>query len=234
MNQQLVAEAIVLARTDYGEADRIITLLTPRQGKLRLMAKGVRRVKSKLAGGIELFSVSTITYIQGRGDIGTLVSTRLQTHYGAIVQDIDRTMLGYELIKQLNKVTEDQPEPDYYYLLVEAFAALNDAAIGLDLIRLWFTAQLLRLNGHTPNLQTEADGAKLVPNQNYQFSFEDMAFSARPQGTFGAPEIKFLRLLFSGTTPAVLARIAHGGRLSEQCLPLVRAMMQGVMGGLGL
>jgi DNA repair protein RecO len=224
MNQQLVTEAIVLARTNYGEADRIITLITPDQGKLRLMAKGVRRVKSKLAGGIELFSVSSITYIKGRGEIGTLVSTRLQTHYGSIVQNIDRTMLGYDLIKQLNKATEDEPEPDYYYLLVEAFAALNDAAISLDLIRLWFAAQLLRLGGHTPNLQTEPDGTKLAATQTYQFSFEDMSFSARAGGAFGVAEIKFLRLLFSGNTPALLARIGDSTRLTEQCLPMVRAM----------
>ena len=56
--KQLVTEVIILARTDYGEADRILTVLSPEYGKLRLLAKGVRRVKSKLAGGIELFSVS--------------------------------------------------------------------------------------------------------------------------------------------------------------------------------
>ncbi|MEJ0073760.1 MAG: DNA repair protein RecO [Candidatus Saccharibacteria bacterium] len=93
MNQsrpQQVTTGIVLTRVDYGEADRIITLITPDQGKLRLMAKGVRRIKSKLAGGIELFSVSNITFIRGRGDIGTLVSSRVLTHYGRIVSDLDR------------------------------------------------------------------------------------------------------------------------------------------------
>lgn len=48
---QQVTDAIILTRTDYGEADRIITLLTPGHGKLRLIAKGVRRIRSKLAGG---------------------------------------------------------------------------------------------------------------------------------------------------------------------------------------
>src|SRR5215467_6436426 len=100
---QLNTSSIILARTDFGEADRILTLLTPDYGKLRLMAKGVRRVKSKLAGGIELFSVSDISLMRGRGDIGTLVSSRLVVHYRHIVEDIDRTMLGYELTRQLNR-----------------------------------------------------------------------------------------------------------------------------------
>src|SRR5688572_15436140 len=145
---QLVTEGIILSRIDYGEADRILTLLTPEQGKLRLMAKGVRRVKSKLAGGIELFSVSSITFVKGRGEIGTLISTRLAKHYAAIVKDLDRTMLGYDLIKQLNKVTEDHPEPEYFELLRHVFAALDDPAISLELVRFWFAAQLLRIEGH--------------------------------------------------------------------------------------
>jgi DNA repair protein RecO (recombination protein O) len=54
----IVTKGIVLTRTDYGEADRILHFLTPDQGKIAGIAKGVRKSKSKLAGGIELFSVS--------------------------------------------------------------------------------------------------------------------------------------------------------------------------------
>lgn len=228
MNQQQVTEAIVLARTDYGEADRIITLLTPENGKLRLMAKGVRRVKSKLAGGIELFSVSSITYIRGRRDIGTLVSARLVTHYGHIIENIDRTMLGYELIKQLHKATEDEPEAEYYQLLHEAFMALNDSAIDLDLIRLWFGAQLLRLAGHTPNLQTQADGTKLAADQRYEFSFDDGAFRSRPDGdgAFGADDIKFLRIVFAGNQPGVLNKVEGRDELVARSRQLVSFLVQ--------
>jgi len=224
-NRQEVTEAIVLARTDYGEADRILTLLTPENGKLRLIAKGVRRVKSKLAGGIELFSVTNVTYIKGRGDIGTLISARLVTYYSKIVGDIDRTMLGYDLIKQLHKVTEDEPEADYYHLLVQAFAALDDATIDIELIRMWFGAQLLRLSGHTPNLRTEPGGAKLTAEQAYEFSFDDSAFVARPDGgAYRADAIKFLRIVFDGNQPAVLAHVGGSARLVEQTRQLVAFM----------
>jgi DNA repair protein RecO (recombination protein O) len=219
--RQLVTEAIILTRTDYGEADRIITLITPEAGKLRLMAKGVRKVKSKLAGGIELFSVTNVTYIQGRGEIGTLVSARLVTHYGRIIQDIDRTMLGYDLIKQLHKATEDEPEADYFYLLEQAFAALNDASIDLGLIRLWFGAQLLRLGGHMPNLQTEPDGTRLSAEQIYQFSFDDSAFISRPDGAFTADDIKFLRIVFSGNPPSVIAKVGGAVQLAEKSRQIV-------------
>lgn len=225
MNQN-TTKGIVLSRTDFGEADRVITLLTPDYGKLRLMAKGVRRVKSKLAGGIELFSISDITFIKGRGDIGTLVSSRLRQHYGNIVKNIERTMLGYDLIKRLNKATEDEAEPAYFELLEQVFVALDDPVLSQELVRIWFAAQLLRLGGHTPNLQTEANGEKLRADVQYEFSFDDVAFAQRPAGNFRADDIKFLRLLFSGNQPVVLAKVTGSATRVEAIKPLVQFMQQ--------
>lgn len=224
--KQLVTTGIVLSRTDYGEADRILTLLTPEQGKLRLMAKGVRRIKSKLAGGIELFSVTQITYMQGRGDMGTLISSRLLKYYQHIVKNIDRTMLGYDLIKQLNKATEDQPEAEYFELLEQAFGALDDATIDLELIRVWFSAQLLRIGGHTPNLQSEVSGTKLQAGQAYEFSTDDSSFYTRPDGGFTTDDIKFLRLVFNGNTPQVLMKVSNVEKLTAKTRQLVHYMAQ--------
>jgi DNA repair protein RecO len=220
--KQHVTDAIILSRTDYGEADRILTVLTPEYGKLSLLARGVRRIKSKLAGGIELFSVSTITFARGRGELGTLVSTRLKKHYGNIVKDLPRTMLGYDLIKKFHKVTEDEPEPEYFELLQQAFEALDDHTVPLPLVRLWFDAQIIRLGGHTPNLQTDEQGRKLVADQLYDFDFDRMQFVANPlNGRFAANHIKFLRLVYAGNTPQALMQVQGMGALLEACSPLV-------------
>jgi DNA repair protein RecO len=205
--KQIQTVGIVLTRTNYGEADRIVTMLTPNHGKLRLMAHGVRKPKSKLAGGIELFSVSDLSYIEGRGEIGTLLSTRLQKHFGQIVKYIERVQLGYDLIKMLNRATEDQPETEYFNLLEQAFAALDKAAIKPELIKIWFQAQLLKLAGHTPNLRTDTNGQKLVVAQAYDFDFEAMSFKFHEHGSFGANHIKSLRLLFSDNVAEVLAQV---------------------------
>jgi DNA repair protein RecO (recombination protein O) len=220
---RLVTTAIVLRRTDYGEADRILTLLTPEYGKLTLIAKGVRRVKSKLAGGIELFSVSEITFIKGRGAVGTLVSTRLIKHYSHIVSNLARTMLGYELIAWLHKATEDEPEEEYSELLREGFEALDDISIQLSLVRFWFTAQLLRLAGHMPNLRTDEEGNKLATGQTYEFDYEHMSFaiSRAGEGRFTAEHIKLLRLVFAGNTPRVLRQVSGLQQLQTECEPLV-------------
>jgi len=224
--KQLLTTGIILSRTDYGEADRIITLLTPDYGKLRLMAKGVRRIKSKMAGGIELFSISHITFIQGKGDMGTLVSTRLEKHYGHIINDIDRTMLGYELIKQLNKTTEDEPETEYFHLMQAAFAALDDPTIDMELVRTWFSAQLLKQAGHTPNLDTDTAGNKLDASSRYDFSYDDMTFMLHPDGAYGADDIKFLRLVFSANQPTTLMKVQGIATLAGRSKQLVQFMTQ--------
>lgn len=223
--KQLQTEGIILSRTPYGEADRIITVLTPEQGKLRLMARGVRKPKSKLAGGIELFSVSDLTYMQGRGEIGTLISTRLVTYYANIVKDIGRVQLGYDVIKMLSRATEDQPEPDYFELLQQAFQALDDAQINIDLIRLWFESRLLYLAGHSPNLHTDTTGGKLQSDTTYNFDFEAMTFAPHDAGHFNASHIKTLRLLFSHHPPQTLNQIQGLPVLLSDLTPLIRTML---------
>lgn len=218
--KQVKTTGIILSRTDYGEADRILTILTPEQGKLRLKARGVRKVKSKLAGGIELFSTSHITFIEGRNDgLGTLISTRLIKHYGHIVDELGRVQLGYDLIKLLNRATEDHPEPEYYDLLEQAFAALDDPKINTGLISTWFQAQLLKLAGHRPNLDDVAEAKK------YNFDFENMTFEPNSAGGFTSNDIKFLRLLFSDNRPAALSRIDGGAKLVEAVQPLLGTML---------
>lgn len=223
---QLVTKGIILARTDYGEADRILTILTPEHGKLHLMAKGVRRMKSKLAGGVELFSTADLTYIKGRGGLGRLVSSRLVKFYEHITSDINRTMLGYEVIKQLNKATEDEPEPDYYNLLEQAFVALDDVSVDIELIRMWFSAQILRLGGHTPNLTHAADGSRLKPDVRYEFNFEDTSLVVRPEGVYGVDDIKFLRLVFAGNQPHVLRKVGNASEHVQHTAQLVTHLSQ--------
>lgn len=228
--RQLVTQAIIVSRTDYGEADRILTVLTPDHGKLRVLAKGVRRVKSKLAGGIELFSVSEITYIQGRGDIGTLVSARLQVHYSQIVKDLERTMAGYDIIRQLNRITEDEVEEGYFNLLQAVFMALNEQAVALGIVWFWFEAQLLKEEGQMPNLQSDSNGHRLEAGQRYTFRIDHSTFAPDDHGHYSAPEIKFLRLAFSCGEARVLQQVEGVGGLLAATAPLVHALRQQMSG----
>ena len=93
--------AIVLRRTDFGEADRIINLLTP-GGKVSAMARGVRKPKSKLAGGIEFFALNEVVLIEGKSEMRTLSSARMREFFGEILKDFERTEFAYQAIKTVS------------------------------------------------------------------------------------------------------------------------------------
>lgn len=221
---QLQTRGIILFRTDFGEADRILTVLTIDQGKVRLMAKGVRKVKSKLAGGIELFSISQISFIPGKRDIGTLTSTRLEKHFSKIVSDINRTMLGYDWLKLVNRTTEDMPGPEYFEVLAEVLEGLDNVDLDPALTQLWLYMQLLKLAGHTPNLSTDAQGKKLEENKQYSFDMENMCFQAEPDGPFESGHIRLLRLASGLHSPSHLAQVNDAHKVLAKTLQLALNM----------
>ncbi len=226
MKHQLITTGIVLARTDFREADRILTLLTPDQGKLKVIAKGVRRPRSKLAGGIELLSVSSITVLPGRGDMGTLVSSRLISHFGNIVQDINRTMLSYEFLKRMNRITEDAAGEEYFLILQRTLEALDDLEFSPELTELWFSMQLLNVTGHMPNLLTDTEGRKLQRNDHYVFDFDYMAFRAQKGAPFAANNIKLLRLAYAADQPLVLKQVTDAANCAPEALKLAANLLR--------
>lgn len=226
--KQFTTKGIVLARTDYGEADRILTFLTPDHGKLKAIAKAVRKSKSKLAGGIELFSVSELTFIAGRGEINTLISSRLVKHFGSIVKELSRTQAAYDAIKLMDKATEDAPEEAYFHMLSSALAALDDLSLDPKYTMLWLNMQLLKLSGHAPNLTTDISGGELKEAATYNFYIDQMRFSPKEakQGNFTANHIKFLRLGFQAACPHLLNKVSGSEELLAEAQPLVRTMLQ--------
>lgn len=221
----LVTKGIILLRTNFQEADRIITMLTPDRGKIRLIAKGVRRPKSKMAGGIELLSVSDITYLPGKGEIGTLISARLDTNYPEIVKDINKTMFAYEMLKQIDKITESEAEAEYFELLQKSLDGLNSEA-GLGSVQLWFILQLLQLTGHSPELNQDVAGNKLVEKEKYVFSFDDMAFAVAPAGQADGQMIKLLRLGLTASSPQLLGKVQVSDKLLQEALRLATTMQK--------
>lgn len=218
---QIKTQAIILKRMDFGEADRIITVITSSQGKISLMAKGVRRSKSKLAGGLELFSVCDISYIDGRSDLKTVVSTRLDKHFRNIVANIDMTMLAYEALKYIDKATQESCDETYYDLLKIFLSQLDKDKENQDVYYCWFLMRLLNLNGYTINTEKQSDGKALEESKDYNFSYDDMAFYSHESGQYSPKLIKFLRVMDKINDPARAVQIVDAPDLSAQVLPIM-------------
>lgn len=225
MREQIITDCIILSRVDFREADRILTVLTPDRGKVRLIAKGVRRAQSKLAGGIELFSISQVVYLPSRGEIHTLISSRLQQHYARIVQDIDRTMLTYDILRRTHKITEDAAGSEYFQLLKGCFEGLDDHSVDSNLVELWFGMQLLQMSGQVPNLYTDNAGQKLKIDQTYSFDVDAMSFTPSDRGSFTANHIRLLRVGVSSGSPLHLRKIRDAAIYSTEAVQLTQDLL---------
>ena len=207
----LRTEAIVLRRTDYGEADRILQLLTP-EGKRSVIARGVRKEKSKLAGGVELFSVSEVVIHEGRTELGILTGAKLLEYYDAFVKDIELIEMGGAMMRGLNARAEQIESPEFYKILKQSMQTMQKHAgeqtRWKDILRAWWGINLTRASGEDVNLRFDTDGEKLMPDRRYYWDEEQVALAKADAGRVGADHIKMMRLMVSG--PAELSLKVQG------------------------
>ena len=196
MSNDIRTKALVLRRTNYGEADRIITFLTE-QGIKSAIAKGVRKEKSKLAGAVELFTLSEITLHEGRNNkLYILTSAKMLEHYDQIVYKLPELELASVIIKQVAKNAENSSGPEYFELLKQIYAALN-AGVNPELIETWFWFNLEKTNGEQINLVKDVEGNPLDPFKTYVWDSTESALREQLGGNVAASDIKLMRLMLS-------------------------------------
>jgi len=145
------SEAIILRRSDYGEADRILTIYTPRWGKRRAIAKGVRKTTSRLAGHIELFTRVNLQLAEGR-NLDIVTQAEIIAPYRRLRLDLERISFAYYVAELLDKLTTDEEgQNSNYALLAETLDALDSAPVPEVAVRR-FELRLLGLVGYRPYL----------------------------------------------------------------------------------
>lgn len=213
-------KAIILRRIDYGEADRVVTFLTPDRGKIAVMAKGVRREKSKLAGGIELFSETDVTIIEGQGDLGILASARLVEFYRNIITEYSRVTSAYQVIKFINDLTEDGAGSEFYEVLNTALRTLNNLEVSVELSEAWYKLNLLKLMGLEPDLKLDSARRKLDVSSLYTFDLREGTLTKDPKGKISADHIKTWRLLIT-QRPEAVAKVQGISEVVEDSAELI-------------
>lgn len=220
MNKIERAQAIVLRRTNYGEADRILQLLTP-LGRRSVMAKGVRREKSKLAGGIELLALCDVVIRSGKGNLAILTSSRLIEFYRHILEDYDRMQFAYQAMKLTSQASETIDEPEWFNILASALEHLNKASTNRQLIEAWFYIQYSALLGDELNLSIDVAGQKLDASKLYMYDDSEKALRLAEQGSVSADHIKLMRLI-AAKPLAHLAQIGGVDEVMAECWLVAR------------
>ena len=211
----------VLRRTNYAEADRILNLITP-MGKITAIAKGVRREKSKLAGGIEMFSLSDFNIHRGRSEFGIVTGAKMKRYYGEIVKDLTRMEVAAMILRRVSIAAESSDSVEYFELVDKGLAGLDDGA-EVELVEAWFLLNLARIMGEEVNLYRDASGAKLVSDGRYVWDNMEGALAVSEQGEYGADEIKMLRLMLTNDLN-VVRRVKTDIGLLTRALSVARAV----------
>ena len=185
-------KAIVLRRTNYQEADRILDLVTP-LGKRSVSARGVRKEKSRLAGSVELLCESEIVLTKSnKSSLAILTSARLIRFYGNILKSYDRMTFAYDTLKNIGKAVN---QIEWYDLLSQVLSGLDDLKIDLRLIRVWFLLQYQKLLGNELNMLYDVDGKKLEKNKKYTYDYLERGLKEDIGGKINGDVIKFLRVV---------------------------------------
>ena len=141
----------MLRKLDYGEADRIFTLLTSRHGKVGAIAKGVRRTSSKLGPSLELYSHVDVLLAKGRGELDVVAQVSRIPGY-RIPGDVARMAHAALIAELAERVCEDRHPVDGVYEMT--VAALDELSRETDPRRAsaWFLMTALDLLGYAPQL----------------------------------------------------------------------------------
>lgn len=194
--------AFVLRRTNYGEADRILNLITP-EGKISAIVKGVRKPKSKLAGGVEMMALVEVVVHKGKSEMGTVTSARMIKYYDKIVAELMRMEMAAEVLKKVSLAAEQVESPEHFKIVQSCFEGLQNGADTL-LVESYLLLNLMRAGGEEVNLYRDVSGEKLKVDARYDFDAMEGAFCLSENGNFGVDEIKLLRLILSTDLKVVM------------------------------
>jgi DNA repair protein RecO (recombination protein O) len=148
-------EGIVLRRVNYGEADRILTVLTREHGKVGVMVRGVRKPGSRMAAQTDLFERSRMQLAEGRGEL--LVLAQAQRASGAppgLVTDARRAACAAVVAELTDRVLEaHHPDPAVFGLVAGSLDELGDPGRDPRRALVWFSRQMIDRLGYGPQLQ---------------------------------------------------------------------------------
>jgi len=145
-------EAIVIRKTKLGEADTILTLYTPRLGKIQGFAKSLRKTKSRMAGHLELLTHSLVSLARGR-NIDTITGSQTINSFLPLKTDLDLTSYGLYVIELVNQFTPEHLENDSVFELLKETLDSLCRSDDRELTLRYFEMKLLDSLGYRPQLR---------------------------------------------------------------------------------
>jgi DNA repair protein RecO (recombination protein O) len=180
-------QGIVLRSYPFGEADRVVVLLSPNHGKIRTVAKGIRKTKSRFGGRLEPFTHVDLVLYEGR-NLDTITQVAVIEPFPRLRASLDAVVAAGTMVETADAVAqEDEASMRLFLLLHRGLRALEAGQIGADLI----TSYLLKLAdvvGVAPSLQVCASCGRV--EELHRFSFGGGGAICDKCGTDGAVRLR--------------------------------------------
>jgi len=194
-------EAVILRTHKLGEADRIVTMLSRRHGKLRAVAKGVRRTSSKFGSRLEPFMVADVQLYQGRSLDIVQQAESLGSYGSDIAVHYDRFTAANAMVETADRLSDAEATPEQYLLLVGGLRALARGEHAARSILDSYLLRVMALSGWAPSLGDCARCGAPGPHANFVGQLGGMV--CRADAPAGSPRIAertlgLLRSLMAG------------------------------------
>ena len=212
------ASAVVLRHANFGEADRLLTLFTREQGKVRAIAKGVRKLTSRKAGHVEPFTYVTLQLAKGR-DLFIVTQAETVNTFSGLRDDLVKTSYAAYIVELLDRFTyeEETPHPPVFRLLIETLERIEKESNAWLPIR-YYEMRLLEFLGFRPQLfECTNCGREIQPEDQY-FSFS-AGGAVCPRCGLGLPNLASISM-------AALKYLRHFQRSSYSLAARARATTQ--------
>jgi len=149
--RRYTTDAIVLSRFDLGEADRVLTLITPASGKLKAIAKGVRRPTSRLGGSLEPFAELTVGLARGR-TFDVVTEVRVGHAWLNLRDSLESAATAWYLAELADRSLEERHAAEPLYALLRRAYELLDANMAPGRVARWYEMHLLDELGQRPEV----------------------------------------------------------------------------------
>lgn len=192
----------IIKKKDVSEADRIFTIFTKDFGKIKVSGKAIRKISSKLRGGIDMVSLSEIEFIQGKNH-KTLTDSVVLENFKGIKDNLVKLRIAYKIAEVLNNLIKGEEKDERIWeLLNETFEKLNNQPLVVGywpLIYYYFLWNFFSILGYQPELyKCVACQKKLIPGFLY-FSSGDGGIvcnrCTKTRKRINTDTVKILRLI---------------------------------------
>ncbi|MHB8380323.1 MAG: DNA repair protein RecO [Acidimicrobiales bacterium] len=144
-------DAVVLRTYKSGEADRVVVLWTRHHGKLRVLAKGVRKTTSRMGGSLETLAYVTVDLVKTRGEFYVARHVQHRERLATLRSSYPRISAGYAVVEAVDAIPADGvPDEAIFDLLTRVLLTLDDESFDPSLVPASFYFRLLALDGSEP------------------------------------------------------------------------------------